>query len=55
MRPQITATAVKRAASSDCHGAKLDPGADPGAFTCCECGQPCGRVLGEPQEVTFYG
>jgi hypothetical protein len=43
---------IRRAASS-CHGAKLSPGAEPGTFTCRDCGQSCGRVMSAPQEVTL--
>ncbi len=47
--------AVVRRASSHCHAAKLSPGAEPGTFTCRECGQPCTRILSDPEAVTFHG
>lgn len=53
--PRIEATAQIRRASSACCGARLDPGAEPGTFTCQQCGQPCERVLSAPEEVTFRG
>ncbi len=53
--PVVSVTAAKRTASSGCHGAKLDPGPEPGAFTCRDCGMPCERVLSAPEEVTFHG
>lgn len=53
--PVITATAELRRASSGCHGALLDPGPEPETYTCRECGSPCERVLGDPEEVTFHG
>jgi hypothetical protein len=52
--PTITATLAHRTASSDCHGAKLNPGPEPGMFTCRSCGQPCDRILSDPQEVTAH-
>lgn len=55
VRPQITATLEHRKAESSCCGAKLNPGAEPGTFTCRACAQPCERVMGEPQEVTAHG
>lgn len=55
VRPVITATLAHQKASSSCHGAKLNPGAEPETFTCRECGQPCERVMGEPEEVTAHG
>lgn len=55
VKPVITVTAVKQSASSACHGALLDPGAEPGTFTCRECGESCELVLGDPEEVTFHG
>jgi len=54
IRPGLRVTLAKRTASSDCHGAKLNLGMEPGTFTCRECGQPCGRVLSEPVEVTGH-
>lgn len=53
--PEIKATGVYQKASSGCHGALLDPGPEPETFTCRECGEPCERVLGDPEEVTFHG
>jgi len=53
--PVIKATGEHRKASSSCHGALLNPGAEPGTFTCRECGEPCERVLSDPEEVTFHG
>jgi len=50
---KVEGTAELRRASSSCCGAKLNPGARPGAFTCRGCGQPCDRVLSDPEEVTF--
>lgn len=55
VRPVITATLEQRKASSACHGAKLDLGAEPGTFACRECGQPCERRMGDPVEVTAHG
>jgi hypothetical protein len=55
IRPEFRVTLAKRTASSDCHGAKLDRGTEPGTFTCRECGQPCERVLSDPEEVTAHG
>lgn len=54
VQPVITAVLAKRTASSSCHGARLNLGADPGTFTCRDCGQPCERLLSEPQEVTAH-
>jgi hypothetical protein len=53
--PVITVTAVHQSASSGCHGALLNPGTEPETYTCRECGSPCERVLGDPEEVTFHG
>lgn len=53
--PVISGTAALRRASSGCHGALLDPGAEPRTFTCRECGMPCERVLSDPEEVSFHG
>lgn len=53
--PQFRATAEIRRASSSCHGAKLNPGAEPGTFTCCDCGEPCERVMSGPEEVILRG
>ena len=55
IQPVITVTAVKQTASSDCCAAKLRPGAPPDGYECTACGQPCQRVLSEPEEVTFRG
>lgn len=52
IRPVITAALAHRTASSDCCGVKLDPGLEPGTFTCQACGEPCGRVMSEPREIT---
>jgi hypothetical protein len=52
--PVITGTFAKQKASSACCGAPLNrvtPGVD--EFTCRECGEPCERVMGDPQETTF--
>jgi hypothetical protein len=56
VRPEITAVLEHRKASSSCHGAKLRA-ADvlPEGYECTACGEPCTRVLGEPQEVTAHG
>jgi len=54
IRPKITATLTHRTASSDCHGARLNPGPTPGTFTCRTCDQPCDRILSEPEEVTAH-
>jgi hypothetical protein len=51
----MTVKLAKRTASSNCHGAKLVPGAEPGSFICRQCGQPCERVLSDPVEVTAGG
>jgi hypothetical protein len=53
--PEIAATLEHRKAASGCCGAGLYPGEEPGSFVCRKCGQPCGRVLGEPREVTAHG
>lgn len=50
--PGFRVTLAKRTASSGCCAAKLSPGAEPGTFTCRSCGQPCGRVMSDPVEVT---
>jgi hypothetical protein len=57
VRPEFRAVLAHRVASSDCCGAKLDAvAADFGpAFTCRGCGEPCERVLSEPEEVTVHG
>ena len=55
VRPEFTVTLAKRTASSACCGAKLNPGAEPGTFTCRACGHPCERVLSGPEEVTARG
>jgi Zn finger protein HypA/HybF involved in hydrogenase expression len=55
VRLVVTVTMAKRTASSACCGAKLNPGAEPGTFTCRACGQPCERVLSGPEEVTAHG
>lgn len=56
IKPEVTVTAELRRASSDCCGATLRA-ADvlPEGYDCTACGQPCRRVLGEPEEVTFRG
>jgi len=53
--PTVTAVLEHRKAQSGCCAAKLNPGAEPGTFTCRECGQPCDRVLGDPVTVTAHG
>lgn len=62
IRPVIRADGEVRRATSACHGAKLDvlqdviPGAEmPAAMTwlCRECGEPCERVMSEPEKVVF--
>jgi len=63
VRPVITATLAQQKASSSCHGAKLnlarvlEPGEVPGDgdWLCRECGQPCERVMSDPEEVTLHG
>ncbi len=56
VRPQVEATAEVRRASSSCCGAKLKVAGDvTQSFACRVCGQPCDRVLSEPEEVTFRG
>jgi hypothetical protein len=55
VRPELTAVLQHRKASSDCHAAPLGYGAEEGTYTCTRCGQPCGRVLGPPAEVTAHG
>lgn len=54
LKPVITATLAHRKASSSCCGAPLNAcgQAEGCAWHCRACGQPCGRVLGPPQEVT---
>lgn len=55
VKPVLAGTAEVRRASSSCHGAKL--GLAPGhtsenpAYTCRDCGQPCERVLSEPERI----
>ena len=53
--PEISGTVAHRKASSACHGAPLNPGQEPGSYTCRECGEPTERVLGDPKEVAFHG
>lgn len=55
IQPRIEGTGQVRRAASDCCGAKLNPGEQPGTFTCRECGQPCDRVMSAPEEVTLHG
>jgi hypothetical protein len=56
VKPEITAVVEHRKASSDCCGAKLRAAdVPPEGFECTGCGEPCRRVLGEPQEVTARG
>jgi hypothetical protein len=60
VRPMMTATLAKRTASSNCCGARLmmRPTGEraPGArFACRRCGQPCQRVLSEPEVTTAHG
>jgi hypothetical protein len=55
VRPAFTVTGEIRRASSGCCGAKLNPGAEPGTFTCRACGAPCERVMSGPEEVTARG
>lgn len=55
VQPVIEAAGEVRRASSSCCGAKLSPGPEPETFGCRSCGQPCGRVLSGPEEVTFHG
>ena len=54
VEPEFRVTLAKRTASSSCCGAKLNPGAQPEAFTCRACGAPCERVLSDPEEVTAH-
>jgi hypothetical protein len=57
VQPEFHATGQVRRASSACCAAKLSPGGKPGTYTCRACGQPCERVLSdpEPEEVTLHG
>jgi hypothetical protein len=55
IKPEFRAVLAHRKASSGCCGAKLNPGARPGTFTCRGCGQPCERVMSDPEEVTAHG
>lgn len=55
VQPRLEGTAEFRRASSSCCGEKLNPGGEPGTFTCRGCGQPCDRVMGDPQEVSLHG
>jgi hypothetical protein len=55
IKPEFTVTLAHRSASSGCCAAKLNPGPEPGTFTCRACGQPCERVLSGPEEVTAHG
>ena len=52
---EVTAVLAKRTAASSCCGAKLRPAGVPRAFECVSCGQPCDRVLSDPEEVTAHG
>lgn len=52
VQPEITLVLAHQKASSRCHGAKLNAGPEPETFSCRECGEPCERVLGDPQETT---
>lgn len=54
IQPVIKVTGLLRRAASDCCAAKLNPGTEPETFTCRSCGQPCERVLGDPQEVVLH-
>ena len=47
IQPEFRAEGQVRRASSDCCGAKLNPGIASGSFTCRACGQSCERVLPE--------
>ena len=53
--PRFAGTLAHRKASSACCAARLNAGTQPGTYTCRGCGQPCERVLGDPEEVTFGG
>ena len=55
IRPAVTAVLAHRKASSGCCDAPLAPGPEPETFTCRGCGQPCQRILGEPEEVIARG
>ena len=58
VEPEFRATAAVCRASSDCCGAKLiGATADEGtqSWECRACGQPCGRVMSEPEEVEIHG
>lgn len=56
VQPKVEVTLAKRTASSSCCAAKLDVGpGGPGTFACRGCGQPCERVLSDPEEVTLHG
>ena len=54
VRPEVTAVFEHRKASSDCCAAGLGV-SDTGAWWCRACGRACGRVLGDPVEVTAHG
>lgn len=60
--PVVRATAAVRRASSSCCGAGLSIRPDatgtpdgPAYFACRACGQPCDRVLSDPEEVELHG
>ena len=59
VKVSIRGTGQLRRASSGCHGALLDtgPGHTPEkpAWLCRECGQPCDRIMSEPEEVELRG
>jgi len=55
VKPEFRVEGQVRRASSACCGAKLNPGGEPGTFTCRDCGQPCERVLSDPEEVILRG
>jgi hypothetical protein len=55
VKPEFRATARIKRASSSCCAAKLNPGPERRTFTCRNCGQPCDRVMSEPEEVILRG
>ena len=51
VKPVIEATLEYRPALSDCCGARLMPDVGTGGYACRACGEPCQRVLGDPQTI----